>query len=72
MLLMFAALLLIEREIYQQTPPIPANVKTPAGDVVSTRQDIKLGRNVRQSLGGMQQGSIWRHGGYLAPDWTAD
>ncbi len=25
-----------------------------------------------QSTGGMQQGSIWGHGGYLAPDWSAD
>lgn len=72
MLLMFAALLLVGREIYQQAPPIPASFETPAGDVVFTRQDIELGQNVWQSLGGMQQGSIWGHGGYLAPDWTAD
>ena len=25
-----------------------------------------------QSIGGMQLGSVWGHGGYVAPDWTAD
>ena len=25
-----------------------------------------------QSAGGMQLGSIWGHGGYVAPDWSAD
>jgi nitric oxide reductase subunit B len=72
MLLMFAALLLVGREIYQQAPPVPARFETAKGDVIFTRQDIELGQNVWQSLGGMQQGSIWGHGGYLAPDWTAD
>src|SRR5690606_27893894 len=27
---------------------------------------------VWQSMGGMQLGSIWGHGGYVAPDWSAD
>src|SRR5690606_29181733 len=33
---------------------------------------IELGRRVWQSAGGMQLGSIWGHGGYVAPDWSAD
>ena len=28
--------------------------------------------SVWQSLGGQQIGSVWGHGAYLAPDWTAD
>src|SRR5262249_60475729 len=30
------------------------------------------GQNVWQALGGMEVGSIWGHGSYVAPDWTAD
>ncbi len=30
------------------------------------------GQNVWQALGGMQVGSVWGHGSYVAPDWTAD
>ena len=30
------------------------------------------GQNVWQAMGGMQVGSIWGHGSYVAPDWTAD
>src|SRR5690606_3202451 len=42
------------------------------GTVVYTRADIEKGRQVWQSMGGMQLGSIWGHGGYVAPDWSAD
>ncbi len=72
MFIMFAVLLYFGREIYQQAPPIPSSFNTTNGDVVYTRDDIERGQNVWQSLGGMQQGSIWGHGGYLAPDWSAD
>ncbi len=37
-----------------------------------TGADIQRGQNVWQSMGGMQQGSIWGHGSYVAPDWSAD
>lgn len=30
------------------------------------------GQTAWQSVGGMQLGSIWGHGAYQAPDWTAD
>jgi len=72
MVVMFAVLLYFGREIYHLAPPIPARVETAAGEVVYTRADIQRGQNVWQSLGGMQQGSVWSHGGYLAPDWSAD
>ena len=72
MAIMFTVLLYFGREIYQEAPPIPASVETDSGSVVFTRTDIQRGQNVWQSLGGMQQGSIWGHGSYLAPDWSAD
>ena len=69
---MFTALLALGWEAYQKAPPIPEAVRSQSGQVIYTRENIQTGQQVWQSIGGMQQGSIWGHGGYLAPDWTAD
>ena len=68
----FAVLLLIGRDIAIKAPPMPERVVTEGGETVYTRADIQRGRQVWQSMGGMQLGSIWGHGGYVAPDWSAD
>jgi nitric oxide reductase subunit B len=68
----FAILGYYGREIYRQAPPVPVRVVTSDGTVVFTDQDIKDGQNVWQSLGGHQVGSVWGHGAYIAPDWSAD
>ncbi len=60
------------REIYRQAPPLPGRVVSAQGELVYTKQDILDGQNVWQSMGGQQIGSIWGHGAYLAPDWSAD
>ncbi len=72
MLVMFGTLLYFGREIYHQAPPIPVRFETTNGDAIYTRADIERGQNVWQSTGGMEQGSLWGHGSYLAPDWSAD
>ncbi len=59
-------------EIYRKAPPIPKRVVTADGQVLFTAQNIKDGQNVWQSIGGHQVGSIWGHGAYVAPDWSAD
>lgn len=59
-------------EIYQEAPPVPKEVVTTDGRVVLKESDIKDGQNVWQSIGGQEVGSIWGHGAYVAPDWTAD
>jgi len=68
----FAALGLIGREIHRAAPPVPVRVVADDGDVLFTETDIQTGRAAWQSMGGQQVGSIWGHGGYLAPDWSAD
>jgi nitric oxide reductase subunit B len=68
----FSVLLWVGREIYRVMPPVPETVVTYAGDTVFTRADIERGRQVWQSIGGQQLGSIWGHGSYVAPDWSAD
>jgi len=68
----FAILGWIGTRIYQEMPPIPTKVVTTEGAVVVADGDVGRGQNVWQSLGGMEVGSIWGHGSYVAPDWTAD
>ena len=53
-------------------PPIPQQVVTSDGRVLFDHDAIQNGQGVWQSLGGQQIGSIWGHGSYVAPDWTAD
>ena len=60
------------REVYRQAPPIPAQVRSETGETLFTGTDILDGQTAWQSVGGMQLGSIWGHGAYQAPDWTAD
>ena len=60
------------REVYRQAPPIPERVVSESGAVLATRTSILDGQQVWQSLGGQQIGSIWGHGAYQAPDWSAD
>ncbi|HSO84902.1 MAG TPA: nitric-oxide reductase large subunit, partial [Draconibacterium sp.] len=72
MVISFGVLLYYGREIYRQAPPIPEKVVTVDGTVLFTGQDIKDGQNVWQSLGGQEIGTVWGHGAYQAPDWSAD
>ena len=68
----FAVLGLVGSEIHREAPPIPAQVVDTTGTVIFTREDIQNGQLAWQSMGGQQVGSIWGHGGYVAPDWSAD
>ena len=68
----FAVLLYYGSEIYQKAPPVPKQIVDKSGNILFTGQDIKDGQNVWQSIGGQEIGSIWGHGAYVAPDWTAD
>jgi nitric oxide reductase subunit B len=58
--------------IYQEAPPVPDRVVTSEGRELIGAGEIHHGQNVWQSMGGMEVGSIWGHGSYVAPDWTAD
>ncbi|MEK6247632.1 MAG: nitric-oxide reductase large subunit [Planctomycetales bacterium] len=72
MVVSFLILGWIGTRIYQEVPPIAAKVVTTDGTVVIDEGEISAGQNVWQSMGGMEVGSIWGHGAYVAPDWTAD
>jgi nitric oxide reductase subunit B len=68
----FMILGLFGREVYRQAPPIPDKVVTTDGKLLMTEDDILTGQQVWQRIGGMQIGTIWGHGAYQAPDWSAD
>lgn len=59
-------------EVYRAAPPIPERFATAEGRTLYTHDDILDGQTAWQSVGGMQLGSIWGHGAYQAPDWSAD
>ncbi|MEQ8310304.1 MAG: nitric-oxide reductase large subunit [Sphingopyxis sp.] len=68
----FAILGISGVEVYRKAPPIPEQVVTASGEVLMMREDIMAGQAAWQSTGGMELGSIWGHGAYQAPDWSAD
>ncbi|WP_399682028.1 nitric-oxide reductase large subunit [Xenophilus sp.] len=71
-IVMFSLLGYFGADIYRSAPPIPAQVASSSGKALFTEKDILDGQTAWQSVGGMQLGSIWGHGAYQAPDWTAD
>ena len=68
----FSVLLWSGTRIYEAAPPMPDRVVAADGTTIYSRAEIEKGRQAWQSMGGMQLGSIWGHGGYVAPDWSAD
>ncbi len=68
----FSVLLWSGSQISRNAAPMPERVIAEDGTLIYTRADIERGRQVWQSMGGMQLGSIWGHGAYVAPDWSAD
>jgi len=68
----FAVLGWVGTRIYQQAPPVPDRVVSTDGTVIFDRGQVAAGQDVWRGFGGMELGSIWGHGAYVAPDWTAD
>ena len=71
-LLSFGALGYLGWEIYLQAPPIPKAVLTSDGRTLYTHDDIIHGQQAWLAAGGQQLGTVWGHGSYVAPDWSAD
>ena len=68
----FAVLGYLAYRVYADRPPIPARVLDENGRVLFTAADVLAGQNVFQEFGLMQYGTIFGHGAYLGPDFTAD
>ena len=58
--------------INKEKPPIPQEVVSESGEILFTGENIIAGQEYYLSRGGQHIGSVWGHGSYLAPDWSAD
>ena len=67
----FSVLIGVTVEAYRKAPPIPARVVDAAGAVLFTSDDVAAGQQVFLKHGLMDNGTIWGHGGYLGPDFSA-
>jgi len=70
--LSFGALGYLGWQIHLAAPPIPARVVSAEGDTLFTGEQISLGQRAWLAAGGQQLGTVWGHGAYVAPDWSAD
>ncbi len=67
----FAVLGGVGRKMISEAPPI-ADVYSSDGQLLFTGASITDGQGVWQSIGGQEIGTVWGHGAYVAPDWSAD
>src|SRR6476661_2287386 len=72
MLCGFSILGVLAYRTYTDEPPIPSRVIDADGKVLFTGADITAGQEVFFRNGLMEYGSIFGHGAYLGPDFTAD
>ncbi len=68
----FSILIWIAVRSYQDAPPIPDKVVSANGDTLFRGSDILAGQQVFLKHGLMENGSIWGHGAYLGPDFSAE
>ena len=68
----FAVLGFLAYRAYTTDPPIADRVVSEDGRVLFTGDDVTRGQQVFLRNGLMQYGSIFGHGAYLGPDFTAD
>lgn len=67
----FSVLTLVSSSAYKVGPPIPEKVVDTAGKTIFTGVDIKDGQEVFLKYALMENGSVWGHGAYMGPDFTA-
>jgi nitric oxide reductase subunit B len=72
MIVGFSVLSLVTVLTYTNAPPIPDKVVDTAGRVVFTGHDIRTGQEVFLKYGLMEHGTLWGHGAYLGPDYSAE
>ncbi|WUR10903.1 nitric-oxide reductase large subunit [[Empedobacter] haloabium] len=70
--LSFAVLGWVGSEIWLAAPPIPKQVVAADGATLYREGQVDQGQQAWLAAGGQQVGSVWGHGSYVAPDWSAD
>lgn len=67
-----AVLIYISAKSYRDAPPVPERVVGPAGQIIFTGDDVWSGQQIFLKYGLMDNGTIWGHGAYLGPDFSAE
>jgi nitric oxide reductase subunit B len=67
----FGVLILLTFTAYRNAPPVAGRTADPAGAVLFTGDDVRHGQAIFLKHGLMDNGTIWGHGGYLGPDFSA-
>ena len=68
----FAILGYLAIRVYEEHPPLPGKVVDDSGTLLFDAEDIRSGQELFLTYGLMQYGSVYGHGAYLGPDFTAD
>ena len=68
----FTILIWLSARTYRDAPPIPDRVVTPSGETLFTGGDIRVGQQVFLKYGLMENGTVWGHGAYFGPDFSAE
>src|SRR5262245_19065843 len=68
----FSVLATITALTYKNAPPIPERVTDGSGAVLFDERAILHGQEVFLKRGLMEHGTLWGHGAYLGPDYTAE
>jgi len=68
----FAILGYLALRVHSEYAPVPGRVVDEAGRLLITRDEIMQGQEAFLTHGLMQFGSVYGHGAYLGPDFTAD
>ena len=68
----FSVLSVITVLTYTNAPPIPGRVTDTAGTTLFDKQAILHGQEVFLKYGLMEHGTLWGHGAYLGPDYSAE
>src|SRR5579862_9223100 len=72
MIVGFTILSIVTVKTYDNAPPIAARVVDGAGHTIFIRDDVLKGQEVFLKYGLMEHGSLWGHGAYLGPDYSAE
>src|SRR4051812_7275562 len=72
MIVGFSVLSFMTVKTYDNAPPIPSRVVDAQGDIIFTGDDVLHGQEVFFKFGLMEHGSLWGHGAYLGPDYSAE
>ena len=68
----FSVLTMVTVLTYTNAPPIPERVTDTTGATLFTRENVEHGQEVFLKYGLMEHGTLWGHGAYLGPDYSAE